>query len=218
LKACVESVLAQTYPNFELVVLDDASTDGTRDWLAGVGDRRVRVCPAPARHLGIVDNWARIRTLPKNEFLTILGQDDLLDPDYLSVVTALIHEQPDASLYHAHFRFMDAAGRVRRSCGPLPARETAGAWLSDLCRPGARDNLHATGYVARSADYDAVGGIPGFENLLFADYVLWLRLAHRSYKATAPDACFSCRLHERSVSGAADALSYVRAIPPYFAF
>lgn len=133
-------------------------------------------------------------------------------------MTALIHGQPDASLYHAHFRFMDAAGRVRRSCGPLPARETAAAWLSDLCRPGARDNLHATGYVARSADYDAVGGIPGFENLLFADYVLWLRLVHRSYKATAPDACFSCRLHERSVSGAADALSYVRAIPPYFDF
>jgi len=46
LKACVESVLAQTYPNFELVVLDDASTDGSLDWLAGVGDRRVRVCPA----------------------------------------------------------------------------------------------------------------------------------------------------------------------------
>ena len=110
--------------------------------------------------------------------MTIIGQDDLLGPGLTSPSwTRLTRAQPDAGLYHAHFRFMDARGKVTRPCRALPARETAAEYLTALFT-GKRDT-YGTGYLMRSARYEAVGGIPPFEKLLFADDALWMALDGR---------------------------------------
>src|SRR4028118_1973925 len=105
LRQCVSSVLAQSVDDFELAVLENCSSDGTAEWLAGVDDSRIRVYPA-STPLTIEQNWARAVNIPKNEFVTFLGHDDLLDSDYLEVISTVIAENPDAALYHAHFRFV----------------------------------------------------------------------------------------------------------------
>ncbi len=215
LKECIASIRAQTYRGFALAVLDDGSTDGSLEWLRALGEPRLMLYPAPV-HLGIVGNWERALRLPKAEFMTIIGQDDLLDPDYLAVMDALTREQPDASLYHAHFRFMDGRGKVTRPSRPLPARETAAEYLTALFT-GTRDT-YGTGYLMRSARYEAVGGIPPFEKLLFADDALWMALMQGAYKATATEHCFSCRLHPASASGGTGWQSWLAAMPPYAAF
>lgn len=215
LKECVASIRAQTYPAWALAVLDDDSTDGSLAWLRGLGDPRLTLYPAPA-HLGIVRNWARALKIPKGEFMTIIGQDDRLDPEYLAVMDALTKERPDAGLYHAHFRFINAQGGVIRPCRPLPARETAAEYLTALFT-GRRDT-YGTGYLMRSARYEAVGGIPPFETLLFADDALWMALMQGCTKATAPNECFSCRLHPASASGGTGWQSWLTAMPPYAAF
>ncbi len=215
LQECVASIQAQTYPNWTLAVLDDGSTDGSLAWLRGLDEPRLTLSPAPA-HLGIIKNWGRALHIPKAEFMSIIGQDDRLDPDYLAVMDALTREHPDAGLYHAHFRFMDAKGSVIRPCRPLPARETAGEYLTELFT-GRRDT-YGTGYLMRSDRYEAAGGIPPWEKLLFADDALWMALMEGSYKATAPAECFSCRLHPASASGGTGWRSWLAAMPPYAAF
>lgn len=215
LKECIASIRAQTYRGFALAVLDDGSTDGSLEWLRALGEPRLMLFPAPV-HLGIEGNWGRALRLPKAEFMTIIGQDDLLDPDYLAVMDALTRAQPDAGLYHAHFRFLNARGKTTRPCRPLPARETAAEYLTALFT-GRRDT-YGTGYLMRSARYEAVGGIPPFEKLLFADDALWMALMQGSYKATAPARCFSCRLHPASASGGTGWQSWLAAMPAYAAF
>ena len=215
LKECVGSIQAQTYPNWTLAVLDDGSTDGSLEWLRGLDEPRLTLYPAP-EHLGIVKNWARALEIPKAEFMTIIGQDDRLAPEYLAVMDALTQEHPDAGLYHAHFQFINAKGRTIRPCRPLPARETAAEYLTALFT-GQRDT-YGTGYLMRSARYRAVGGIPPFEKLLFADDALWMALMEGSYKATAPNECFSCRLHPASASGGTGWQSWLAAMPPYASF
>ena len=215
LKECVASIRAQTCPDFTLAVLDDGSTDGSLEWLGGLDEPRLTLYPAPA-HLGIVGNWGRALEIPKAEFMTIIGQDDLLGPDYLAVMDALTRKHPDAGLYHAHFRFIDKQGKVIRPCRSLPARETAAQYLTALFT-GSRDT-YGTGYLMRSARYEALGGIPAFEKLLFADDALWMALMDGSYKATAPEECFSCRLHPASASGGTGWQSWLAAMPPYAAF
>jgi len=215
LQECVRSVLAQTYRDFTLAVLDDCSTDGSVPWLESLGDAHVVVYKSGQR-LGIVDNWARALHIPRGEFMTILGQDDRLDPNYLEVMDALIRREPDASLYHAHFRYIDEQCGVLRSCRPLPARETAAEYISGLF--GGQRDTWGSGYMMRSADYDAVGGIPRHEKLLFADDMLWIKIMQRAYKAAAPEECFSIRRHSTSVGATASWQSWVKGMEHYVPF
>jgi len=212
-KTCVASILAQTLADdFELLILENASTDGTAEWLAALRDERIRFHPAD-RPLSIVENWGRIKDLLKGEYLTTIGHDDLLDPEFLEVISGLIREHPDAGLYLAHFRLIDAAGRFLRHCRPIPARETAGEFLAARLVSG-RDT-YGTGYVMRSADYDRVGGIPPYHRLLYADDALWLHLMEGTWKATSPREVFSYRLHGESASGRPEPQGLLTALESY---
>ncbi len=197
LRECVESILAQRCGDFDLDILDNASTDGTTEWLATLRDGRVRLHPA-ARPLSIQENWARIKDLPKNEYLTTIGHDDLLDPGFLETISGLIRAHPDAGLYFTHFRLIDGEGKFLRHCRPMPSRETAAEFIAArICE--LRDSF-GTGHVLRSAAYDAIGGIPLFPKLLFADDALFLQAIGASYRATAMDEVFSYRWHAGSAS------------------
>jgi len=216
LKACVASILAQVHEHFRLVVLENASTDDTPGWLRQLRDPRIRVWESAAP-LEIEKNWARILQLDlSEEFLTIIGHDDLLDPGYLSHMSALIDAHPDAGLYQSHFRLIDKHGRRLRSCLPMPARETAESFLA--ARLSLRRDSQGTGYMFRASDYVRVGGIPLYKKLMFADDALWLELMRGSYKATLAREMFSYRLHSGATSHWPDWRSTFDALACYLAF
>jgi glycosyltransferase involved in cell wall biosynthesis len=212
LRPCVESILAQTCGDFELAILDNASTDGTTEWLTTLRDERVRLYPAD-RPLSITENWARIKTIPKNEFLTTIGHDDLLDPNFLEVISGLICEYPDAGLYMTHFRIINEGGKFLRHCRPMPARETAAEFLAARLS-GMRDSF-GTGHVLRSVTYDALGGIPLFHKLLYADDALFLQAIGNSYRATAFREAFSYRSHAMSAASESDGAGFFKGLEQY---
>lgn len=198
LHQCVESILAQTLPDFQLHILENGSTDGTAEWLRTLGDDRIIVHPAQ-KSLTIEENWNRIVQIPKNEFITLIGHDDILDPHYLSVMDRLIESHPHASLYQAHFRYIDASGNLIRRSKPMDevqsAAEFLGFFLSNTI------DAMGTGFMMRASDYDQVGGIPpSYPNLLFADFELWINLTRISYRATAFEECFAFRLHQSATT------------------
>jgi glycosyltransferase involved in cell wall biosynthesis len=197
LRECVESVLGQRLGDLELIVLDDASTDGSIEWLRSLPDSRVQIHPSGPLP-SIQANWARFLEVPKNEFMTIIGQDDVLDPDFLQVIDRLIRRVPDARLYQTRFRLIDADGRLLRSCRRIPERESGAEFLA--ARLTDRRDSFATGYVMRSATYQDLGGIPLYNGLIFADDALWLMLMRDSWKAAAPEECFSYRRHAASAA------------------
>jgi glycosyltransferase involved in cell wall biosynthesis len=84
LRPCLNSALAQTFPDFELVVVDDGSTDATQDIVRSyaASDPRIRVW-RNERNLGLVANWNRCAELPTGEWVKFLFQDDLLEPSCL---------------------------------------------------------------------------------------------------------------------------------------
>jgi len=215
LKQCVQSVLAQTYRDFELAVLDNCSNDGTAKWLAGLHDSRIKIYPS-STPLSIEDNWARAIEIPKNEFITFFGHDDLMDADYLEAMSTLIDREPEAGLYFAHFRYIDESGNMIRHCQTVPPHTTAAEFLQAILT--SQVEVNGTGYVMRSKSYEAVGGIPHFQNLLYADHALWLMLIDRSYKVTTPQECFSYRLHTASMSAATGGQAYLQAITQFIEF
>jgi glycosyltransferase involved in cell wall biosynthesis len=200
-KACVASILAQTLQDFNLIILENKSTDGTAEWLQTLRDSRITVIPS-ANPLSIEENWARILAIPKNEFITMTGHDDLFDSNYLQVMNDLINEFPDASLYQAHFRFIDARGEKIRACMQMYEKETANVFLEKFLQ--RKIDVNGTGFMLRSKDYDQLGGIPPYPNLLFADFELWINATKLSYKVTSNMECFSFRLHESTTTISTD--------------
>jgi len=67
-KECVKGILTQTVKNFDLLILENKSTDGTREWLGTLNDDRVKIYPA-ATLLSIEENWKRIAGIPKKNLL-----------------------------------------------------------------------------------------------------------------------------------------------------
>ncbi len=213
LRLCVQSILAQTHREFELVVLDNASTDGTIEWLHRQTDPRLSVITS-ATSLTIEESWARIARLPiRHEYMTLVGHDDLLDAGFLETLCGLIDSQPGARLYHAHFRLIDADGRTIRPCIPMPPVERVHEFLA--ARLAFRRDSFGTGYVFRSVDYVEAGGIPLYRKLMCADDALWMTLMDRSFKATDTRECFSYRVHSGSTSFAPDWKSAFEGLSSY---
>jgi glycosyltransferase involved in cell wall biosynthesis len=194
---CVESVLTQTYPHLELIVLDNQSADNTVPWLKSQSDSRIRLYHSMAP-LSIVDSWARAVGVEKHEYMTLIGHDDRLDPGFLDAIKRLIDRCPDAKLYQTGSRFIDSDGKTIRSCRPVPERETPAQYLEG--RFTYQRDITGTGVVMRSADYDRMGGIPHFERLFFADDALWLSLMQGGYKAYDPAELAAVRMHGKKES------------------
>lgn len=93
LKECLESVLAQTYRNIEVIVVDDCSTDGTVLIAEEIAsrDRRVRV-ERNIRNRGLMGNWERCIELSSGEYIKFAFQDDLLFPDCIESLVSTMRD------------------------------------------------------------------------------------------------------------------------------
>lgn len=109
----ITSVLAQTYREFELVVVDDASTDSTPRILAGIADPRVRVIRAE-RNLGVVGARNLGFEACRGEYVAAHDHDDISRPARLAEQVARLDREPAVVLVATEVE-LEAAGRLSRS-------------------------------------------------------------------------------------------------------
>ena len=215
LKLCVNSILAQTYTGFNLLVLDSGSSDGSIEWIESLHDDRIKIYPTE-RRLTIEENWGRIKSIPRNEFMTIIGHDDLFDKNYLQKMDELISRYPDASLYQSHFRFIDAAGSVMRKCKPMNEKNYPPELLKWFLNSSI--DTMGTGFMMRSNDFDRVGGMPNYPKLLFADMELWQRLTDKNYLAVDKEELFSYRRHSGATTASTDIAVIIQALEKFIEY
>lgn len=197
IETAVKSVLNQTYENFELLILDNNSSDGSREWCETLNDSRIKVFSSSVS-LNIEDSWGRILGLEKSEFITMFAHDDVLYPNFLSEISRLIDKFPTARLYQTNAELIDKSGALIRPCSKITEQETARDYL--FARFARVRDVFGTGYVMRSKDYDLVGGIPKFNGLSFADDALWIELLKGGFKACSSSCSVSIRVHPNSES------------------
>jgi glycosyltransferase involved in cell wall biosynthesis len=215
LKICVNSILNQTYPEFNLVLLDNKSTDGSLEWVTSLNDPRI-IVHTSSRSLTIEESWNRIKDVEKNEYMTMIGHDDILHKFYLEEIVKLIVKHPKASLYQTHFSYIDKNGVITRNCMFMDEIQQAHEFLA--CQMNRTIDSTGTGYVMRSEDFDKLGGMPvNYPNLIFSDYELWIRLSMKGYKATTNKECFQYREH-LSVSRITNGEQYEKAFAEYVKF
>jgi glycosyltransferase involved in cell wall biosynthesis len=179
-RRAVDSVLAQTWADRELLVVDDGSRDGTRDVLAGYGDR-VRVLaqtnagPAAARNHGLREARGR--------YVAFLDADDWWLPSKLERQVALLDTRPDMGFCSTATRVMTDNGAP---AGDWPCAAIDGSLLETLFVRSAAVSGSTSGVLARR---ELVLEAGGFDESLrgFEDPDLWIRLAARAGYACIPE-------------------------------
>jgi len=118
LRDTVRSVLAQTSPDWRLVILDDNPQDAEREaeirsWLTGLGDERITY-EHNERHLGVSGAFQRCIDRANASLVTILGCDDLLHPRYVELVLSGHRSVPQADAVQPRVDVIDDLGRSTR--------------------------------------------------------------------------------------------------------
>lgn len=113
LALAIESVLAQRFGDLELIICDNASSDGTRDIAERYArmDARVRYVRNPA-NLGAAPNYNRAFALSRGRYMKWLAHDDLIAPDYLTETVAVLEARPELVLCNTSVEIIDEVGRV----------------------------------------------------------------------------------------------------------
>ncbi|MBX3237319.1 MAG: glycosyltransferase [Nitrospiraceae bacterium] len=172
LEQTVQSVLAQTYADYEVIVVDDGSTDGTHSLMAQYG-RVVRYFRQANQGASAARNLAMHQA--KGEFIAYLDADDLWMPDKLAMQVAYMDAHPRCGLLHTEVSVIDEQNRV------LHARfnqETGravpeGACIRDLL---IRSHIQTLTVMERRRVFDAAGE---FDRRLpvAQDYLHWISVA-----------------------------------------
>jgi glycosyltransferase involved in cell wall biosynthesis len=163
LEECLASVLDQTYPRREVIVIDGGSGDGSREILRRHERRLAYWVSEPDRGQASAVNkgWARAR----GGILGWLNSDDRLEPGALELVAGAYESHPDAALIYGDVREIDARG------GAGGAKKMAGFSLRSLL---LGKNMGQPGVFIPRSTYETLGGLE--ETLHFAlDFEYFLR-------------------------------------------
>lgn len=100
----VQSVLKQTYRNFELLVVDDGSTDDTLEHVRVIEDSRIRIAAFP-NNVGLAENLNRGLDLINTELVARMDGDDIAEPDWLETGVKVLDSHPDIDICSFGFQF-----------------------------------------------------------------------------------------------------------------
>lgn len=122
LRPCLDSVLGQSFADFELIISDNASTDATPDIVAEYArrDRRIRF-ERSDKNEGAAWNHRRVFGLARGRYFKWVGGDDICHPDFLRMCVAVLDRTPEAVLAYPRTEVIDEAGApLMRTSEHLP--------------------------------------------------------------------------------------------------
>ena len=194
LREAIESVRAQSYEHWELVVVDDGSTDGSRDYLAQLADPRVK--PLVIAHTG---SSAKARNagirLARGKYLAFLDDDDVWMPRKLERQLTALRDQSAAQWNYTNYIVIDVDGhQIPRPAG-RPWMPYSGWILQRLLQ--LRADVSTPTVIARRqliCDVGAFDEDPAVR--LREDYDLWFRIAARAQVVVITDALCAVREHD----------------------
>lgn len=177
IKEALDSVIGQTYRDFELLVVDDGSTDRTLDIVQSLSDPRIQLHRNPTR-LGIPANWNRCLELAAGEFVCVFHQDDVMLPENLERKVQLLSADETVGFVHS------AVETLAEESAPSAFADWIEAATDDTLWDGPEyfrtlllngNRVCAPTVLARRSALLEQGGFD--PDLGFAcDYAMWLRL------------------------------------------
>ena len=169
LERALRSIIEQTDPVDEIIVVDDGSTDGSARRMTELFPQ-IRLELQPNRGVGAARN--RGIAAARGAWIALLDSDDCWHPDKIAAIRRAHRQHPDYVLYHSDEVWIRHGVRVN----PMRKHRKHGGWIFRQCLPLCA--ISPSTAVIHRATLQALGGFD--ENLpACEDYDLWLRLCHR---------------------------------------
>jgi glycosyltransferase involved in cell wall biosynthesis len=178
LREAVSSVLGQSCGDFELIIVDDGSTDGTQSVIEAFGDRKIKYLAVEhCANLSLLRNTGIRRS--KGQFLAFLDSDDLWSKDKLALQMKFMEAKPDVGFVVSGYDVFDSEGiqRTKLYTGDrVQLRDSTRSIFDDLLR--GKMTLCSSSILIRRTLLDRAGLLN--EQLRTGDYELFTRLAWHS--------------------------------------
>jgi glycosyltransferase involved in cell wall biosynthesis len=187
LKETVQSVRNQTFRDFELIVVNDGSSDGTAQWLDGQPDLRVFT----QENRGIAASRNKGAAAARGLWLAFLDHDDLWAPEKLEAQAAFVKANPDVALVAVRHE------RLGKKCH----EPTDPLWIKGdlLVKEFSESFIHTSSVMIRADVFEEIGGFPTCYR--FADeFHVWLQIAARYPLAYFNRPLVSIRFYEANTS------------------
>jgi len=201
LPATLRFVMAQTCPDLEILVLDNASTDATAELVARAGDPRIRL-ERNETTLSLPDNWNRAVELSRGALVKVVCADDLIHPDLTRRQRAVLDADDGVAVVANRRHLVDDDGTLLASSTGLRhlvGRFDGPAVATRVVRDGGNPIGESAAVMFRRATFDAVGGFD--EQLLFPmDLELWVRLLNHGDFVGLPEPMAAFRASAGSLS------------------
>ncbi len=169
LRFAVDSVMRQTFSNWELLIVDDASTDSSPEILSSYTDSRIRVIRNPLNR-GVASSRQLALELASGEYVAILDSDDVSSKKRLQVQVDYLDQHPQIDLLGSAYQMIDQAGRIVKTIN-VPTDPLAIRWtlLFGNCIG------HSTVMFRRGCALQ----LDGYDKSVTAgeDFDLWVRMA-----------------------------------------
>lgn len=173
-RKAVESVVGQTCRDWELIVVDDGSTDGGGGIVASIVDARIRL--VRQENAGVSAARNRGASLSTAPYITFLDADDWWEPTFLEEMAGLIERHPDAGIYGTSYWIVKNG---RKRLAPIGVEEEVAEGEINYCRVYAQTlcmPLTSITVCIPRMVFDEAGGFP-LGITLGEDFLLWLHIA-----------------------------------------
>lgn len=189
----VASMLAQTFTDFELLVIDDGSADSTRAVLEAIRDPRLRLASNP-HNMGLIRTLNRGLELANGHYVARMDADDVSSPERLERQVEFLQSHPDVDVLGTMVNLINVDGKQFGAIRGYPTDPQAihRFLLRECCL------IHPTVMFRKDVVLAAGGYSPAARHA--EDYDLWLRLSDHHKIANLPEQLVSYRMHRNQVS------------------
>ncbi|MEI6607949.1 MAG: glycosyltransferase [Verrucomicrobiota bacterium] len=193
LRATLGSILAQTFEGFELIAIDDASTDGSLEILESIRDPRIKI-HRNRENLRLIRTLNRGVELAQGDYIARCDADDIYDPERFAAQVQFLDDHPDIAVVGSDAWLIDAENRIVDTTYNFPITP-----IETSLRLGTASPLfHSSVMARRQAILDA--GSYSVDHTHVEDYGLWLRVCRCSKVANLRRKLTYYRVHAQSVS------------------
>lgn len=193
LSETVDSVLQQTFTDWELIIVDDGSSDQTVDWIAARVDPRIQLICQENQGVTVARNTGITKSC--GEYIAFLDHDDLWHPMKLEKQVRCLDESPSVGLVHTWMVSVDAQGK---STGRIMPSDAEGHVWTKLLE---KNTVASSSVMLRRTCLSVVGGFSTDRELYTVeDWEFWIRIAAHYPFAVIKEPLLSWRQHANNGS------------------